>query len=261
MPVAIPLGVALKWHPFRYTPPTQKLPLVASLYALAPIVVWAAAFWEQVPFTAYGLFWRVATVQSLASGFILGVLGLALLFAGQWRLGWLQIHWTTTQSPLSTQPPFSAAKLVSKPLVLTLVSTFAIGLWISFTEELIFRGFLVYELQQDYAPWLTITIASLIFALLHLVWEGQETLPQLPGLWLMGVVLSLAYWVNSSNLGLAIGLHAGWIWTMASLDTLKLLHYTGQGAEWLTGLGGKPLAGLMGILFLIGTAGILLGLG
>lgn len=268
MPVAIPLGRVFKWRPFRYTSPTQKLLLVVSLYALSPIVVWGAAWGEQVPLTAYGLFWHVTTLQSLIGGFVLGVLGLAILFLVQWSLGWLQVlspldaeafSSTELAAPIpANQPLRQSARFIAKKLAFMLFSTLAIGLWISFTEELVFRGFLVHELQQDYAPWLAVTIASLIFALLHLVWEGKETLPQLPGLWLMGIVLSLAYSVNSSNLGLAIGLHTGWIWTIASLDTAQLIHYTGKGSEWLTGLNGKPLAGLLGILFLIGTAGILL---
>jgi hypothetical protein len=44
---------------------------------------------------------------------------------------------------------------------------------------------------------LPLAIANLLFALLHLVWEGRATvpqLPQLPGLLIMGLVLSRACW-------------------------------------------------------------------
>ena len=103
-----------------------------------------------------------------------------------------------------------------------------LGLWISTTEELIFRGFLQNELNQDYPVWVAGAIASLIFAVTHLLWERQETLPQLPGLWLMGMVLTLARWADGGSLWLACGLHAGWIWgllgiaVVADIDTFGI---------------------------------------
>jgi uncharacterized protein len=169
--------------------------------------------------------------------------GLAVLFGVEGVLGW--VRW---QRP-------------GVGFFSTLLSTLGLGLGVSLIEELIFRGFLLTQLQQDYLPWVAGTIASLIFALLHLVWEGKENIPQLPGLWLMGMVLVGARWVNGGELGLAWGLHAGWIWAIATIDTAQVIVPTGKGAEWLVGIGGKPLAGVLGILFLLGTAGVLGALG
>jgi hypothetical protein len=76
----------------------------------------------------------------------------------------------------------------------------------------------------------------------------------------MGMVLVLARWVDGGDLGLAWGLHAGWVWAIATLDTTLLLPYTERGATWLRGIDNKPLAGLMGILFLLGTAAMLWGI-
>jgi hypothetical protein len=132
-----------------------------------------------------------------------------------------------------------------------------LGLWISVTEELVFRGFLLNELSQDYSVWVAAAISSIIFAFLHLIWEQQDTLPQLPGLWLMGMVLVLARWVDDGSLGLAWGLHAGWIWGLTCLDSSQLISYTGKGPTWMTGLGQKPLAGGAGLICLVIT-GILL---
>lgn len=282
MPIAIPLAVVLKWHPCRYpTPPSQKLPLVASLYALAPVVIWGEAVLEKVSLTEYGVCWCIATLQSLGFGLILGVLGLVVMFTVQWRLGWLQVQSlpVAKSSGVAESSGVDAssgaaqtASLMERPMERPmersikqgaakfsgmLLSLLGIALWISLIEELVFRGFLLNQLQRDYAAWVAVTIASLVFALLHLIWEGSETLPQLPGLWLMGVVLSIARWTDHGNLGLAIGLHTGWIWTIASLDTTHLLHDTGKAPEWLTGLGGKLLAGMMGLLFLCVTAVVL----
>lgn len=239
LPIAIPLAIALKWHPPQPLAVSQKLPLLASLYLIAPLVLWGFAALTSASFAIYGLPWKPSVLISLAQGVGGGILGLVILFGIEERLGWMR--W---------QPP-------TQDLVKTLASTLGLGIWVSLTEELIFRGFLFNQLQQDYLPWVAATIASLVFALLHLVWEGQENIPQLPGLWLMGMVLVLARWVNGGELGLAWGLHAGWIWAIATIDTVQLIAPTGKGAAWLTGFGGKPLAGGMGLLFLLGTAGAL----
>jgi uncharacterized protein len=237
LPIAIPLAIALKWHPSQPLSPAQKLPLLASLYLLAPLVLWGFTAFNS--FAVYGLPWNISILLSLVQGIAGGLSGLAILFGIQAALGW--VRWQSPQASLST----------------TLLSTLALGIWVSLTEELIFRGFLLNQLQQSFSPWIAAAIASLIFALLHLVWEGQENIPQLPGLWLMGMVLVLARWIDSGDLGLAWGLHAGWIWAIATIDTAGVLVPTGKGAVWLTGLGGKPLAGVLGILFLLGTGGVL----
>ena len=240
LPVAIPLAIALKWRPPKPLAIGQKIPLVLSLYAFAPLVLWGFTYFEGTPFSAYGLVLNRASFISLFSGLGLGVLGVGLLFSLERGAGWIDLNW-------ANQRQFFAA----------LLPTLAIGLVVSFVEELIFRGFLLNQLQQDYAPWVAAVGSSLIFALLHLVWEGTEISPQLPGLWLMGIVLVMARWTDGGSLGLACGLHAGWIWSIASLDAAQLIQYTDRGSEWMTGLKKQPLAGGMGLL-LIGVTGVVL---
>jgi uncharacterized protein len=121
-------------------------------------------------------------------------------------------------------------------------------------RELIFRGCLQTELGTDYYGWLPGLLASLIFALLHLVWERQQTLPQIPGLILMGLVLSLAKVTDHGGLGLSIGLHAGWVWGLTCLDAAQLITYNKSASPWLIGWYQQPLAGIAGFICLIGTA-------
>ncbi len=250
LPLGIPLAIALKWQPTQPITPSQKLPLVASLYLLAPLILWGFARIQEVPFSAYGLAVTMPFFSTLALGLILGVLGLAVLFGLQMSLGWIQ--WPPGPQIL-LQNPASATQETSWFSWRILLPTLLLGLWVSVTEELIFRGFLLNQLQQECSLWLAGAIASVIFAVLHLVWEGRQNLPQLPGLWLMGMVLVLARQVDGGSLGLACGLHAGWIWGIASLDTAQAIAYTGKGPSWMTGLGEQPLAGGMGLLFLLGT--------
>lgn len=256
LPIALPLARALKWQFPQPISPAQKLPLLASLYVLAPLVLGGIFALESSSLSDYGLPWRIDLLRSFGAGLAIGSLGLASLFGLEWGLGWIQWRSPQTQAASVEAPePIAAAAI---PIFSTLLTTLLIGTWISLTEELIFRGFLLTTLQQDFTLWIAAAIASLIFALLHLVWEGQENLPQLPGLFLMGWVLVLARVVDQGDLGLAWGLHAGWIWIMASLDTLGVIHYRDRVSPWMTGIGNKPLAGIMGLLFLLVTGGILL---
>ncbi|HEY9648664.1 MAG TPA: CPBP family intramembrane glutamic endopeptidase [Chroococcidiopsis sp.] len=237
LPIAVPLAIALKWRPPQPISPTQKLPLLASLYVLVPLLMWGVTALRGVAIADYGFPVQLALLPPISIGWLAGAVGLALMFAIEVGLGW--VRWS---------PP-----TVPRYGLTVLLPTALIGLWVSVTEEVVFRGFLQTELQSDYG-WLGAgAIASLIFAVLHLVWEGKDNIPQLPGLWLMGMVLVLARWVNQDQLGLAIGLHAGWIWAIASLDTLQTLTYTNKAPSWVTGLDHKPLAGLMGLLFLLAT--------
>lgn len=241
LPIAIPLAAFLKWQPFKPLEVRQKLPLVVSLYLLAPIVLWGLAWIQNVPFSSYGLFWNRQVVSSLSVGIGLGAIGLVVLFALQILVGWMKWrteNWTQLGS--------------------VLLPTLLLGLLVGGIEELVFRGFLFNQLLMGFDFWTAAIASSLIFALLHLVWEGRENIPQLPGLSLMGVVLCLALGANSGSIGLAWGLHAGWVWTIATIDSTQLMEPTKDAPEWLIGTAGKPLEGVMGLLFLLATGLLLL---
>jgi membrane protease YdiL (CAAX protease family) len=245
LPIAIPVAIALKWQPPKPLEVGQKLSLIASLYSLAPLVLWGFAQLQSLPFATYGWFWDGSILKSLGLGLGLGTAGILVLFGLQTLLGW--ITWKVDSW---------------KQLGTEIVATLVLGLTIGGIEELVFRGFVFGQLLQEFDFWTSAIVSSIIFALLHLVWEGKDNVPQLPGLSLMGVVLCLAvsFKAGRVDLGLAWGLHAGWIWMMASLDAAELIHYTGRAPDWLTGLDNKPLAGFMGLGFLLATAGIVLAL-
>lgn len=240
LPVAVVCAIVVDWRPPKPLAAEQKLPLLASLYLIAPLVVGGASRITGASFSDYGFAWNLWIFRSLWLGFGLGLLCLLGLFAIQTVLGWV-----TWQSVDGRRWPA------------VLLPTLLLALWISGTEELVFRGFLLSQLQQDYSGWAAAAISSLIFALLHLIWERRETIPQLPGLWLMGMVLVLARSVDGGSLGLAWGLHTSWVWAIVSLDSIQMINYTGIGSEWRRGKNGKPLAGATGILCLLATGAVL----
>ena len=240
LPVAAVFVFALNWQPNKPLQPEQKLPILVSLYLLAPLVVWGMSWLTNTSFSDYGFVNNISILGSVGLGFGLGVLSLAIVFLFQLWLGWCSFQFTNI-------------KLV-RPILLPIL---LIALFVGGIEELVFRGFLFTELNHDYSVWAAAAVSSLIFAFLHLIWEQKETIPQLPGLWLMGIVLLMARFVNSGNLGLAWGLHAGWVWAIACLDTAQLINYTDKVSEWVTGKNKKPLAGVAGIFCLLLTGLVL----
>ena len=240
LPIAVPLARIVKWHPAAPISVQQKLTLLASLYLIAPLMVWLTTKVEGVSLAKYGLAWQVNLLQSILFGLGSGIVSILVIYASESALGWLQ--WQ----------PKDFARLWR--LVLPLLG---VGLFVAIIEELVFRGLFLNELLQDYPLAIAATVSSLIFALLHLVWERENTLPQLPGLWLMGMILVGARLVDGGSLGLAIGLHAGWVFSLACLDTAELYVYTGKGVSWLAGKQGQPLASAAGIMVLLLTGSIL----
>lgn len=239
LPIAIPIAWKVKWHPPLPITPQQKIPLLASLYLLAPVIIWGATRWGAVTLADCGLIWRWSLLANGLIGLAIGTVSVLTLFWVEARVGWVSWRWN------------SQILAVCLPILV-------LGLGVSATEEAMFRGLFQARFQQDYSLWVAGAIVSLIFALLHLVWEGAENLPQLPGLWLMGMVLTLAKVVDHGHLGLAWGLHAGWIWSMATLDATQVIAYSSTASPWLLGFGNKPLAGLLGIIFLVITGTLLL---
>ncbi|MFQ3617745.1 MAG: CPBP family intramembrane glutamic endopeptidase [Cyanobacteriota bacterium] len=243
LPILLPLAIALRWRPGTPISPSQKIPLLLGLYLLAPAALWLVGQWSprlstRSPFGSYGLTLGEPLWRGIGLGLLVAIAGVGLWLGVQVGLGW---------SRWQSKPPSRSAGL-------SLVAVALLGLAVGLVEELIFRGFLPLVLGFDLGVLAAVAIANLLFALLHLVWEGRATVPQLPGLLIMGLVLSGAYWAAGENLGLAWGLHAGWIMAIASLEILGAVEPTGAVPAWVTGLDGKPLAGALGLLLLLITA-------
>ncbi|MEG5001821.1 CPBP family intramembrane glutamic endopeptidase [Microcoleus sp. B4-D4] len=127
------------------------------------------------------------------------------------------------------------------------------ALGVGFAEELVFRGWLLDELQRDYNNQISVRANSLIFALSHFIKPVEAMLrswPQFPGLLLLGLILVLAKRNCQNRLGLSIGLHAGLVWGYYIINIGELVRYSGSVPDWVTGINGNPLAGAIGLLFL-----------
>ena len=130
-----------------------------------------------------------------------------------------------------------------------LVSALGVG----FFEELIFRGWLLDELQRDYNDRVSLWANSLLFALSHFIKPVVAMLrswPQFPGLLLLGLILVGGKRSRQNRLGLSIGFHTGIVWGYYMINVGQLVRYSGSVPDWVTGVNGNPLAGAIGLLFL-----------
>lgn len=236
LPVGIFLAVKLNYSFHQPLKTEQKIAFLASLYLIAPLIIWGAIRVEEINWASCGINSPVNLLAWFMMGLLLAIIGLVTLLTIESSLNW--VEWQRENIPQT------------RKLILPLLG---LSLMVGLVEELIFRGWMLTELTSNYSYYISGAISSLIFACLHLVWERQNTLPQLPGLWLMGMVLVTARLTANGNLGLAWGLHTGWVWVLAITTSAELMIYTDKGSPWLKGFRNEPLAGLVGILLLLGT--------
>lgn len=183
----------------------------------------------------YGLKGTRQNGLDLLKGLGIGLLFVFGLFALEGLLGWLEF-----QTPQPGLPRLIVEGLVS-------------ALGIGFAEELVFRGWLLEELQRDYSPKTSLWSDAIIFAVSHFLKPLAEvirTFPGFPGRLLLGWTLVWAKRSSGGLLGLPIGLHAGLVWGYYIINVGKLVQYSDRVSPWITGVDGDPVAGVMGLLFL-----------
>jgi membrane protease YdiL (CAAX protease family) len=189
--------------------------------------------------------------QSWAIAFALGIFGVSVLYGLQLILGW-----GSWNSPSLT-----------KALYFLLEGTL-VGFGVGLAEELIFRAWLLFELETDYSPPVALGINALIFAIAHYfrpLSAIAETWPQAVGLFLLGMTLVWArriplrlphHPLPITVLGFPAGLHGGLVWAYYQVDVNDLIVIDPHIPAWLTGIGGNPLAGVLGLALLSGITAI-----
>lgn len=250
------LIVVVLWAPFalplyglagRGLLPGGDLLPTALLYVVFLLVLprWERAVRaETQPWDKIGFAGGRALGRGMATGAPLGAVSIAILAGAQLSLGWAQLD------------PGGARgfSLVQIGLVGALAAT-AVG-W---SEEVLFRGWLLRELGQGWSPAVALGATSLIFAIAHFIKPLDAIialLPQFAGLLLLGLVLGWARRIpvgtDKTGLGHPVGLHAGLVWGYYLLEVGNLFQPTGAVPAWVTGLDGNPLAGLLGLTLLSG---------
>jgi hypothetical protein len=152
---------------------------------------------------------------------------------------------------------YGAVKLAFK-----IGKSFLIPIPLTLVEEALFRGivlesFLIALPGTVAGQVIAVLTSSLIFAAVHFVHPQKHSLPAL-GLFVLGIVLSLAYLRTGHNLQLPFAIHAGGVWFIQA--TRPITRY--RGPSWLIGYSSYPICGGMGLtMMVVGCAIVLAALG
>jgi membrane protease YdiL (CAAX protease family) len=218
---------------------------LASILAMAMLLVEFLVWWRIWDLILYqrsnifkscGLVNTARNRRDLIKGLAIGLLCCLSLFAIEAILGWVKFMIPSTN--------------LLKIILEGLFSAIGIGL----AEELLFRGFILSELERDYDRTTAMWGSSLLYSLLHFIkplTEVIRTLVTFPALLILGIALVLAKHQHSDRLGICIGLHSGLVWGYYIVAVGNLIEYNDNLPQWLTGIDRNPIAGLMGLLWLI----------
>lgn len=243
--VAFLLTLAVLWLPFLglgygliADANTRSIVTMSALFIEFLVLLWVWGRWvygRSHPLQHYGLGLDRRNGRDLVQGLGIGGLSLLGLFVLEGILGWLTWNpWTIQLLPVG-------------------LAGLLVALGVGLGEELIFRGWLLDELQRDCRLAVALWADSVAFAVLHFIRPLPEILhtsPQFIGLVLLGLTLVWAKRGRGDRLGLSIGLHAGLIWGFYLINVGNLITYTHRVPQWLTGVNDNPLAGGMGLVFL-----------
>jgi uncharacterized protein len=201
--------------------------------------------WQRIGFTGARRLWR-----GLWIGGLIGILSLIVLVLVQLGLGWAVMN--------------TAALKAQNLMVIALTGALA-ALAVGWSEEVLFRGWLLGELEQGYSAGMALGLSSMVFALAHFIKPLEAILgllPQFLGLLVLGITLvwarrsHLGPGPKKTSLGPAVGLHSGLVWGYYIINVGDLIQPTHRVPAWVTGLDGNPLAGLLGIALLMGLAAV-----
>ncbi|MFH7243081.1 MAG: CPBP family intramembrane glutamic endopeptidase [Spirulina sp.] len=157
----------------------------------------------------------------------------------------------------------NAEAIANEPWIAIIFGGALTALAVGWSEEVLFRGWLLGELEQGLSAPMALGVNSLLFAVAHFIKPLAvmlQMLPQFLGLLLLGMTLVWARRVallphpRQGSLGPAVGLHSGLVWMYYVLNVGHLLQPTGRVPAWVTGLDGNPLAGILGITLLLSLA-------
>jgi hypothetical protein len=233
LPLAAPIYLFFNSDPNLVTILTMGLLFILFL-ALLP--QWGKYVHRQPQIIqTYGLVWSRRNAIEFFNGLSIGLLFCLGLFATEAIFGWIEIK----------TPSVMLLKIIAEGLL----SAIAIGL----AEELVFRGWILDELRRDYQLKTVVGANVLLFALSHFIKPIDEvirTFVTFPALVILGLSLVWAKGAHRDRLGICIGLHAGLVWGYYILNVGKLIEDRDRVPDWVTGIDGNPIAGVMGLLFL-----------
>jgi membrane protease YdiL (CAAX protease family) len=190
-------------------------------------------------FRSLGLNTDRQALADLIVGFAVAGLVMALVFAAEWAMGWIDVEGWAWESKTAWGSLIGLAG--------GLVVFIAVG----YQEELLSRGYQLQNLIEGTGLRRGLFLSSAAFSVLHLL-NPHASLASLLGILAAGYFLAYP-WLRTRQLWMSIGLHIGWNFfegpifgfPVSGLDIFRLLRHTVTGPELITGGPFGPEAGLI----------------
>ena len=136
-----------------------------------------------------------------------------------------------------------------------LLNSLLLIIGIGFAEELVFRGWLLEELKNQYGLKKALIFQALVFSIVHIGLDMPfwQMISILFGLFLLGIVLSVIRIKDDNSLWGCAGLHGGLVGIWFLMNN-GLIEISKEAPIWLVGPGNintNPLGGIYGITLLI----------
>ncbi len=246
----VPIALPVLW--FVPDPNLQSLISLPILYLefMVLLQIWnPKVHGEPKPLRRYGFRSARSNWLNLLSGLLIGWGAVLILFVFLGEMGWAQ--WFEPQpKPLQV---VGETLVISLKMLKIVGEALLISLALSFAEELLFRGWLLDELERDYSKTTATVASALVFALAHFLkpWDAiVASWLTFPALLILGLTLVWAKRATRGRIGLAIGYHAGLVGGYYILNVGNLVKPIAMVPTWLTGMNGNPLASIPGVVIL-----------
>jgi membrane protease YdiL (CAAX protease family) len=238
----IALQFLLQLYPLPPTP--EMATLLNGLVALISITISvfiARRLFDRRTIVSLGLKINMQALEDILAGFLIPALMMAAIFFLEYAFGWTEYIGLAWQQ--------LTIDMFLPGLLIGLVTFIAVG-W---QEELLFRGYLLQNLEEGISlPW-GILISSILFSAFHLLNPNTEQIIMVVlGILLSGLFLAYAY-LRTRSLWLPIGLHIGWNFfegpifgfPVSGISSESLFLHAPIGPDLITGGAFGPEAGLI----------------
>jgi membrane protease YdiL (CAAX protease family) len=219
--------------------------VLANVILALPLTYLFRRFLDKDTMVSLGFDRKPGWWKEILGGLVLGYLLMALIFLLEWAAGWLQVYGFVWQAQSSSA---TALTLLGYVIILGLGA---------YWEELSFRGYILQNLNLDWAAIVALVASSILFGLFHglnpnVTWLG------LLNIFLAGVVLAICY-LTTRQLWLPIAFHFSWnffqgpifSFPISGVSTGGLLLTEIKGNPLITGGPFGPEAGLIGTFALV----------
>jgi membrane protease YdiL (CAAX protease family) len=206
--------------------PLLVLGTLLNVVLILPLTYLFRRFLDGETVLSLGLSRTQGWLKEVAAGLLLGTALMAAIFAVEWAMGWLTLEGFRWQVQ---SPVWLMANLLLYLLVMTAVA---------FYEELAYRGYILQNLNAEWAVAIAVVASSVLFGLFHGL-NPNVTWLALVNIFLAGVVLAGCYLVTRS-LWLPIAFHFSWNVVQGAVFSYPVSGIQAEGLL-LTSTGGNPL--------------------